>query len=346
MELSSILLKIISKLDGERSIYAGLHLLRGKRSGQTLQDVEYYGLKRFFGILPKLPIELFDSATNLLRESRLISLTSDSIVHITTSGQLVVESQPEYLFNGWDYRGKEHVFFSRLSLFVQTLSQLRVKEKSFLPIQKEYDIQVFIKKVLVNQFIGDQVLSKHFAWELSQALNRSSMSVEQKEIFTYRLSGYGISGLTWQQLSKKMKLKPQAIRLLFIEGLHRLLLTIEKSNDLPILRKLSEGVKVSSHLTDSSQKTKELFSQGRSLEEIVAIRKLKMSTIEDHFVEMSINDPYFPLTTFVSDSEVERVLDTVTKMKTKRLRVLKDECPTVSYFQLRLILGARSGGKV
>ena len=54
MNLSSILLTIISRIDGERTIYAGLHLLRGKRSGQTLQDVEYYGLKDFFGILPKL----------------------------------------------------------------------------------------------------------------------------------------------------------------------------------------------------------------------------------------------------------------------------------------------------
>ena len=48
MDLSLLLLTIISRLDGERSIYAGLHLLRGKRSGQTLQDVEYYSLKDFF----------------------------------------------------------------------------------------------------------------------------------------------------------------------------------------------------------------------------------------------------------------------------------------------------------
>ena len=54
MNLSSLLLFIISRLDGERTIYAGLHLLRGKRSGQTLQDVEYYNLKPLFGILPKL----------------------------------------------------------------------------------------------------------------------------------------------------------------------------------------------------------------------------------------------------------------------------------------------------
>ena len=69
MDLSFLLLTIISRLDGERSIYAGLHLFRGKRSGQTLQDVEYYSLKGFFCILPKLQIEVFDEAVARLERS-------------------------------------------------------------------------------------------------------------------------------------------------------------------------------------------------------------------------------------------------------------------------------------
>ena len=36
------------------------------------------------------------------------------------------------------------------------------------------------------------------------------------------------------------------------------------------------------------------------MEDIATIRKLKMSTIEDHFVEMSINDADFPIRQFVS----------------------------------------------
>ena len=66
VKLSSILLSIISRMDGERTIYAGLHLLRGKRSGQTLQDVEYYNLKSFFGVWPKLNIEVYDEAAEEL----------------------------------------------------------------------------------------------------------------------------------------------------------------------------------------------------------------------------------------------------------------------------------------
>ena len=75
MNLSSILLTIIRKLDGERTIYAGFHLLRGKRSGQTLQDVEYYGVKAFFGILPKLSLEQFNEAAKELHDADYISTT-------------------------------------------------------------------------------------------------------------------------------------------------------------------------------------------------------------------------------------------------------------------------------
>lgn len=58
MNLSTLLCVLFSKLDGEKTANAALHLLRGKRSGQTIQDVKYYDLKMFFGLLPKLPQQL------------------------------------------------------------------------------------------------------------------------------------------------------------------------------------------------------------------------------------------------------------------------------------------------
>lgn len=110
------------------------------------------------------------------------------------------------------------------------------------------------------------------------------------------------------------------------------------------MRKIAESVKVSTYLTDSSVKTKQLFDRGFSLEEIVTARNLKKSTIEDHFVEMSINDTEFPLIQFVSSDDVEAVVEKVREIGTRRLRLLKSEFEMLSYFQLRLILGARTGG--
>ena len=62
MELSSILLSIISRMDGERTIYAGLHLLRGKRSGQTLSRRGILWVESFLWDITKIEYEFFDEA--------------------------------------------------------------------------------------------------------------------------------------------------------------------------------------------------------------------------------------------------------------------------------------------
>ena len=71
---------------------------------------------------------------------------------------------------------------------------------------------------------------------------------------------------------------------------------------------MTDNVKVSSYLTASAMQTKHFFDKGMSMDDIAAIRKLKMSTIEDHFVEMSINDSDFPLEQFVSENDVKAVV--------------------------------------
>lgn len=345
MDLSFLLLVIIGRLDGERSIYAGLHLFRGKRSGQTLQDVEYYNLKEFFCILPKLSVELYDQSILKLREAEYISVDANSVVHLTEAGQLILGTLPSYRFNGWDYRGREQIFFSRLSLVVQTLSNFKTGEKSFLPLQKDYDIQLFVKKMLSGQPISNPNYSVLFREELYQAINKSGMSEVQKVILTHRLSGYECTGWTWDQLSEKMNVNRVTLQLYFIESLHILLESLEETRNSGLLQKMTADIKVSSYLTDSSQKTKMYFEQGMSMEDIAKTRRLQLSTIEDHFVEMSINDPDFPVERFVIKEDIEAVLEKTKELGTKRLRLLKDEFSELTYFQLRIILGTQSRGE-
>lgn len=59
-----ILLQIFQKLNNERTVSAAYHILRGKRSGQTIQDVGLFQLHNYFGLLPKLPRAIFDEAVS------------------------------------------------------------------------------------------------------------------------------------------------------------------------------------------------------------------------------------------------------------------------------------------
>ncbi|MFS0687933.1 helix-turn-helix domain-containing protein [Sporosarcina sp. 179-K 8C2 HS] len=339
MNLSSILLFLIGKMDGQRTLNAGLHLLRGKKSGQTLQDVEYFNVKPFFGILPKLEEGTYVEAADKLMSTGLI-VQDDKFVRLTDEGKDKMEGLPEFHFKGWDYRGREVIFFKRLSLLVQTLSYMRAGESSFTPIQREREIQLFVRRLLEGQPITNPVFAKQIGDELKLALLQSGMSDIQKTIFACRLTGRTETAKTWDQLATDLSASTEALRLLFIESLHRLLPVIEGNDDFHFLNKIAYDIKVHSYLTDSAMHTKRLFDQGHSLENIAAIRKLKMSTIEDHVIEMAMNDNRFPVTHFVSEEQIQAVISKSEEMGTKRLKLLKNEFDALSYFELRLIMTA------
>ena len=88
--------------------------------------------------------------------------------------------------------GEENmIFFRDFHLIVQTLSYFRAGEKSFMPMQNDYDIQLFVKELLLKQgnrrsYIFQSDYSKNF----SMSIEHSEMNDIQKTIFVHRLGGY------------------------------------------------------------------------------------------------------------------------------------------------------------
>ncbi len=344
MKLSSILLQIIGKMHGERSKNAALYILRGKKSGQTLSDVKYFNLKPYFSILPKVEVDEYEEAIHLLQKEHLIEI-KDQLVFITEIGFEQLQQLPSTHFKGWSYRGKELLFFRRLSLVVQTVSNIKNGNRSFLPIESDRTIQIFVKRFFMNRPLADPEFARQIGKELIKAIVQSGMSEEQKLIFAYRLTGYKNAAMTYDQLSIELKRSPSSIRLLFLESLHRLLPIVEHKKEFPIMSSIAADIRIVEDLTESATATKQLYLQGLTMEEIAAKRNLKLSTIEDHFVEMAIHDERFPIHSFVTERDVQAVRLKMKELQTKRLRVLKDEFQALSYFQLRLILSINTGGQ-
>ncbi|WP_339249950.1 helix-turn-helix domain-containing protein [Sporosarcina sp. FSL W8-0480] len=344
MNLSSILLFIISKMNGERTLNAGLYLLRGKKSGQTLQDVDYFDLRPFFGIWPKLDEYLYTQTVDELVNMELI--TSDQrFCRLTEKGNMEVKKYQIPHFKGWDYRGREMMFFGRIALAVQTISHFRTGSTSFTPIQRDREIQLFVKRLLEGKPITEPEFGRTIGEELKESLIESGMSDTHKYIFANRLTGNGETAKTFDQLASEMNGTTTGIYLLFIESLHMLLPVIESSNNYHFLKECASGIKVHSYLTESAMRTKKLFDQGYSMEDIAKVRKLKISTIEDHIIEMAMNDELFPVAHFVSKDSIEEVLSKSKEWGTKRLKLLKNEFEELSYFELRLILTANREGE-
>lgn len=335
MNFDSILLTIFQRLHGERSAQGVYHILRGKRSGQTLQDVEYYQVKPYYALLPRLSASDFQQAVERLIHDGLIYI--DELVYVTAKGQVATGSEM-WRFNGWDYRGLEREFGRRLALLVQTLSNLRSGETMFMPIQKELPTQQFVKGFLRSQSTPIQSLAESVRKELEQLMTRAELSETQCTIVSGRLTGYRFTAFTWEQLAESLHMPLLSIQLYYLEALHILLDFIPHQQDLPLLTELSAGCRVETYLTQSAVRTKKLFEHGYSIEQIAALRDLKLSTIEDHFIEMAANVDRFPYGQFVTDEQIEAVWQLIEQLQTKRLRLLKEQLPELSYFQLRLIV--------
>jgi len=338
-----LVLTLISSFKGERTVSAVFHLLNGKRSGQTIQDVEYYKLKPYFSILPKMKKELFDKMIDILVNNSWIEL-DDSTAIVTAKGREKIAVSENFHYNGWVYRGKEWVFFYRLSLIVQTLSHSITNDFSFIPVQKDEKIQQFARSFLKTHPYRNRNLIASLKVELSQSLLKCEMADSKKNLIVHRLVGKDVSGWTWRQMADEIECSEMDVYCSFIEALHIWLdVLFSHYQQFPLLYEIARDCKISNPLTDSAAKTSRLFVQGYTMGQIAEMRKLKMSTIEDHFVEMAINDPDFPIHQFLQDREFNEIQEFVQKSGTKKLRLLKENLPGLSYFQLRLGLAFGGG---
>ncbi|WP_374963034.1 helix-turn-helix domain-containing protein [Lysinibacillus sp. RS5] len=333
-----ILLQIFQKLNNERSISAAYHVLRGKRSGQTIQDIGLFQLHNYFGLLPKLPRATFDEAVSLFSQDSWLIIQESGHYSMKKLGLQRAEQTPDFLFDGWHYRGNEHIFFARLSLIVQSLSYQSAGIRSFSPISRDMNIQSWVRTFLLEHNYQDGHLQQQLLEECESVLSELSLSEANKQLVLYRLSGYGLPGWTWQQLASERKEAVLDCQLAFIELLHVFLNEVHQTTDYPLLGNIAEELRVKALLTDSAQQTAYLYEQGYSLEQIMQIRKLKQSTIEDHLVELAMYEPNFSIGPFVSYKEAEKVWQASKQYQTKKLKTLHEVVEGMSYFQLKLVL--------
>lgn len=336
MYFQKLLLVIIHKFNGERSSMAPYYLLKGKKSGQTIQDVTYFDLHPFFSLYPKLSKEEYNVEISTLLSNNLIE-EKEAFIFITEKGLGQIKSMRETLYNGWDLRGNEHIFWRRLDLTVQTLSHFQANEKRFIPNQKDNAIHHFVRGFLLERNFQSSTFGSQFKNQLMILLENPKLLEIHRTLFVYRLSGYKESGLTWEQLAQAQNSTILDMKFQFIECLHILLsdITAEKFPDLYALLK---DIYVLTPLTDSATKTSQLFEKGYTIDEIAQMRFLKLNTIEDHVIEIVSANQSFPIYSFITSEQLQRVLDISKQLKTKKLKIIRENASDLSYFQIRLAL--------
>lgn len=341
----TILLKCIKNINGERSVSAVYHLLNGKRSSQTLQDAHIFKVKGYFGIHKKLNKQTFNDMIAQLSSHGYIMIDRAVSAKLTSKGSAFladgVKKMDTSMFNGMKYHKKADNFYERLLLFIQTATNVESGNHRFVPITEKPSILLWVK----NLYFKEKENLKPLLADLYYELNSELVQFPDLEasIFVQRLTGHSRIGWSKVQIAHTHNITYNDVEVIITLIIHKLLFKIETSpSDFPILKTFTEGL-LSNHLvTESAYTTFMLLNRGLDAAQIADKRLLKLSTIQDHIVEIVLSDPTFVISSYISDVAKDQIIETSQTLATNRLKVIREKLDNkYSYFEIRLALAAK-----
>ncbi|WP_208588119.1 helix-turn-helix domain-containing protein [Gracilibacillus suaedae] len=339
-----ILLDSIMKLNGERTVYNILHLLTAKKSTQTIQDSNLFGLTNYFGIYKSLTRQAFNQEIDRLEYHKLITVNPDQqTVHVSDRGkvyyQKLMEEQDDYLqLNGGELHETAEQFSKHLLLFIQTLTHIHRGNTRFIPIIEDVESQQFVKKVWNNQHqLGTDTILKYLYQDLTMILENFPDS--HAAAFVDSLTSLKKVGLSRYQIAKKYYITTHDVYLSFMNIIHAICKAIKTDHHFTFLPQLYPDHKMNKLLSDSTNQTFYYLKQGLSIDEIANVRNLKENTIKDHIVEIAYIYQELNWSAYITEQEYLLISSILKKLESKRLKDIKSQLPdSISYFQIKLVI--------
>lgn len=340
-----LILKVLNMLQGERSLNGAIHILKGKRSAQTIQDISIYNLEKWAAALKQYNYNELRKTGAELYNLNLIKDQGKKTI-ITKEGHRVLKAAENTLdavqFQGrkYEWNNEAERFWRRFSLLIQTVSCIKAGNYKFIPVAAEYDDKKIVKQLMKSSNAVD------IAQGLEQWLLGILSKCERKdaELFVSRLSGQNHHGATLAQLTDQEN-DLLVVYLRFRSVIHRL---IDEKNLAPQeFSQLFPPENSLDMLTKSAKDTRPYVMRGCTKEIIADSRSLKTSTIEDHLVELAMYDDNFPYKLFLADTDMHKILKVVEENnQLPGLKMIREELnQEVNYFDIRLVLALKYNWK-
>ncbi|MEH6936562.1 helix-turn-helix domain-containing protein [Bacillus sp. JJ664] len=345
--LEEVVLFLVNRYNGERTIQGITYLLKGKQSAQIIQDSHFYQVTNFFGLYQFLTQQDMQDLIKGLREKGYLEkIEGNNIYRVSHRGSKYLQNvkcqfhEFQYI-NGLRFASVQKIFWRRLSLFFQTISNINHNIKYFRAVQQENDVQDWVKYELLNAKGNKKDLVIHFHTELHHILKQ--LQFDDASIIVKRLTGANTYGMTLEQIATRANKSEELIYIHSVNAMHHMLTILtEQTAEYPLLSRFLKG-SISSNITNTSIETKRLFQAGKTIIEIATIRHLKISTIEDHIVECVLSDDLMSIDQFISNEEYNKVKRKIEELQTRKLKDIKEALLNeVTYFQIRITL-ARMG---
>lgn len=342
MLLEHIILECAEKFSHKRTDSAIFHLLTGRKSTQTIQDVHLFQLKNYYGIYPALRRDKYNEIIRKLIKAELIRVKNTQIVECLVSKLNDDYREEKTYFSGLDYIQISQTFYRRLLIFIQVYTNKRKANRRYIPVIEQQEILAWIKTYLKRNKQESTLVLNSLFQEMKSALKQ--IKPVFTNVFIDRLTSYKKYGLSEAQLSYKYKLPLADIALIITATNHRMIkLILENPSEYNILYSLLDDLTQKSFMTKSAEFTYQLWKQGKNIQDIVKIRKIKENTVFDHFIEIALNTPSFPIENFVSTKQQSEIIKASQANKTKKLKDIKEVLhQDISYFQISLTLARKN----
>jgi uncharacterized protein YpbB len=345
---NNIILDVLQKVNGSRRCSGIYYILTGKKTSQSLSDSQWFKIEHYYGALKGLNLEEFNTFIVKLHEDGLLRLKDENVFVVTEQGeQILADNKKRYFFmeklNGLKYASIEHKCWQIITLYVQALSNSVYNNYDFSPVIREREAAEKVKALFPRTERQKKEASFDLYNELLVVLQQCDS--ETADIFVKKLSGYNRVGNTFEQSARELKFSRIETVLRFRSVLHHLFRSMgNQPEKFAVLNSLISDYTVVPALTKSALQTYQLLQKEKSVQEIMNIRNLKSSTMEDHLVEIAREIPEFSIHPYISKEDEISVIQFYDETKENKLRPIKEAFPHLTYLQIRLVL-AKEGGK-
>ncbi len=325
------------------------HILVGKRTASILFKAHSYHAINFFSIFPYLQREQYDEMMQLfISKGWIKAKKADEDFYLCEKGKKEIESYFSKHFyptrlNQLTQGKATKEFWEKIIFLTQVLSELRYKNNHYLPIEKEFKTQLWVKKWLKRNQLEKQELAISYGKEWIQVLKE--MDAIDAEMIVSQLTGHEKIGKTSTQLAAKYGVEPIEIAFLLQNAIIQLMEKVaENKEKYPFFYLVYQecvGDRFSS-LSQSTKITAHYLEKGLSVEKIAVKRKLKLNTISEHVIELAIIFPDFKVSSFMPQDEYERLNGLFNSHEEITYEELTSRMPSAPFYWYRLIQVERS----
>ncbi|KRM52275.1 helix-turn-helix domain-containing protein [Ligilactobacillus araffinosus] len=278
-------------------------ILTNKRTGSVLFWGLRYHYLDYLNAVPRFDVKKFNDVIDELIAQKWLQSSAQGL-QLTSQGQEVIAThRTRYSFvdhpelnQKFDYQ----LWQAILLLMVQVASEYRYHNSNYYVANQNLKAQFVIKSWLqVNTF---EMLAAEISECLTQFLDQCDPA--KADLFTAKLVGHTQNGLSDGQIASQLGISPLEVSWTWRDLALQLAAFIQARSNLKI-GQLVQITALPGALTPTIHQTAMLFNDGKTVDQIIQIRRLRRSTIEEHLQVLAIFQPDFPYEKVLSESDLK-----------------------------------------